>query len=86
MSLFIWLGCCLFASIKGFEMVLTDFDCAFFNVYSNSIAECDDFVLLRFLKDSDSVDSSEGYSHLMDTYTAFRAGVEFANKMKGLTQ
>ena len=65
-------------------MTLSDFDHAFFNMYSGNISECDDSVLLSFLNDSDSVDCFEGYSHLMDTYIAFRAGFDFANKSKGV--
>ena len=61
-------------------MILNDFDCAFFNLYSNQISECSDLILFKFIKDSDSVGTDEGYSHLMDTYTAFKAGYEFAKK------
>jgi hypothetical protein len=55
-------------------------DQAFFDVYSGRISECDDATILRFLADHDSVDLMEGYTHLMDTYIAFRAGIAFANK------
>jgi hypothetical protein len=61
-------------------MTLSPSDHAFFNLYSGRISECDDEVLLRFLKDHDSVDVMEGYSHLMDTHIAFYEGIEYGRK------
>ena len=61
-------------------MALSPRDYAFFNLYSGRISECSDEVLLRFLKDHDLVDSMEGYSHLMDTYIAFEAGIEYGRE------
>lgn len=62
-------------------MTITDpIDQAFFEVYSGRISECDDETLLRFLVDHDSVGSMEGYTHLMDTYIAFTAGVEYGRQ------
>jgi len=61
-------------------MALSPSDYAFFNLYSGRISECDDEVLLRFLKDHDSVDLMEGYSHLMDTHIAFNEGIEYGRK------
>jgi hypothetical protein len=49
-------------------------------MYRGSISECDDETILRFLKDNESVDSFEGYTHLMDTYIAFEAGIEYGRK------
>jgi hypothetical protein len=63
-------------------MYLCDFDQAFFNVYSGSISECSDEILLNFLKDSDSIELTDGYTHLMDTYIAFRAGFDYAKSIK----
>jgi len=61
-------------------MALSPSDYAFFNLYSGRISECDDEVLLRFLKDHDSVDLMEGYSHLMDTHIAFNEGIAYGRK------
>ena len=61
-------------------MTLSPIDQAFFEMYSGNISECSDEILLRFLKDNDSVDSWDGYTHLMDTYTAFVAGIEYGRK------
>jgi len=55
-------------------------DQAFFEMYRGSISECDDETILRFLKDNESVDSFEGYTHLMDTYIAFEAGIKYARE------
>jgi hypothetical protein len=63
-----------------FRPKLSPIDQAFFDLYSGSISECSDEILLRFLKDHDSVDSMEGYSHLMDTHIAFNAGIEYGRK------
>jgi hypothetical protein len=49
-------------------------------MYRGSISECSDETILRFLKDNESVDSFEGYTHLMDTYIAFEAGIEYGRK------
>jgi len=59
---------------------MTPIDQAFFEMYTGSISECTIEVLLRFLKDNESVGSSDGYTHLMDTYTAFEAGIEYGRK------
>jgi hypothetical protein len=59
---------------------MTPIDQAFFEMYSGNISECSDEILLRFLKDNDSVDSWDGYTHLMDTYIAFEAGIEYGRK------
>lgn len=61
---------------------LSAIDQAFFDVYSGRISECDDNTILRFLADNDSVDTMEGYTHLMDTYIAFTAGIAFAKKQQ----
>jgi hypothetical protein len=61
-------------------MKLSPIDQAFFEMYSGNISECSDEILLRFLKDNDSVDSSDGYTHLMDTYIAFEAGIKYGRK------
>jgi hypothetical protein len=55
-------------------------DQAFFEMYRGSISECDDETILRFLKDNNSVDSMEGYTHLMDTYIAFESGINYQKK------
>jgi hypothetical protein len=55
-------------------------DQAFFEMYTRNISEVNDEILSRFLKNNDSVDSGDGYTHLMDTYTAFEAGVEYGRK------
>jgi len=41
-------------------------------------------ILLNFLKDSDSIELTDGYTHLMDTYIAFRAGFDYAKSIKGV--
>ena len=64
---------------------LTVIDRAFFEMYRGSISECDDATILRFLEDNESVDSMEGYTHLMDTYIAFEAGIAFAKKQQEIT-
>ena len=61
-------------------MKLSPIDQAFFEMYSGNISECSDEILLRFLKNNDSVDSSDGYTHLMDTYIAFEAGIAYGRK------
>jgi len=61
-------------------MTLSPIDQAFYEMYRGSISECDDETILRFLKDNESVDSFEGYTHLMDTYIAFEAGIEYGRK------
>jgi hypothetical protein len=58
-------------------MTLSPIDQAFFEMYSGNISECSNEILLRFLKDNDSVDSWDGYTHLMDTYIAFEAGIKY---------
>jgi len=55
-------------------------DQAFYEMYRSCISECDDETILRFLNDHESVDSFEGYTHLMDTYIAFEAGIEYGRK------
>ena len=61
-------------------MTLSPIDQAFFNLYSSHISECDNETILRFLKDNNSVSTLEGYTHLMDTYIAFQAGIEYARE------
>jgi len=61
-------------------MTLSPTEQAFYDLYSSRISECDDETILRFLKDNDSVSSLEGYTHLMDTYIAFEAGIEYARE------
>jgi hypothetical protein len=85
--------CCLFGLVVFFlyllreiEMVLNEIDQQFLNFYSGNIAECKESVLIDFLYNPIFSGNSEHYSHLMDTYIAFKAGIEFSNKMKGLTQ
>jgi len=63
-------------------MELTPIDQAFFEMYSGNISECSEEILLRFLKDHDSVDCFDGYSHLMDTYIAFESGIRYQKKQK----
>jgi len=59
---------------------MTPIDQAFYEMYSGNISECSEEILLRFLKDHDSVDCFDGYSHLMDTYIAFEAGIKYARE------
>jgi len=59
---------------------MTPIDQAFYEMYSGNISECSEEILLRFLKDNDSVDCFDGYSHLMDTYIAFEAGIKYARE------
>jgi hypothetical protein len=61
-------------------MTLSPIDQAFYEMYSGNISECSEEILLRFLKDNDSVDCFDGYSHLMDTYIAFTAGIAYGMK------
>jgi hypothetical protein len=63
-------------------MTLSAIDQSFYEMYRGSISECDDDTILRFLKDNNSVDSMEGYTHLMDTYIAFKAGIEYAKPVE----
>jgi hypothetical protein len=59
---------------------MTPIDQAFYEMYSGNISECSDEILLRFLKDNESVDCWDGYTHLMDTYTAFEAGIRYGRE------
>jgi len=61
-------------------MTLPTIDQAFFEMYSGNISECSEEILLRFLKDHNSVDCFDGYSHLMDTYIAFESGINYQKK------
>ena len=67
-------------TIKKEHIKLSPIDQAFFEMYSGNISECSNEILLRFLKDNDSVSSFEGYTHLMDTYNAFDAGIEYGRR------
>ena len=64
-------------------MKLSPIDQAFFDLYSGRISECDDETLLRFLTSKDENEVGwPYYTHLMDTYIAFDAGIEYGKKNK----
>jgi len=71
-------------------MTLSTIDQAFYDLYSSRISQCDAEILLDFLT-SQRTDEGQNvfyknyssyYSHLMDTYIAFEAGIEYASKPK----
>ena len=69
---------------------MTPIDQAFYELYKGRISQCDAEILLDFLI-SQRTDEGQNvfyknyssyYSHLMDTYIAFEAGIEYASKPK----
>tara|TARA_R110000868_G_scaffold229747_1_gene482858 strand:+ start:333 stop:557 length:225 start_codon:yes stop_codon:yes gene_type:complete len=69
---------------------LTEFDKAFLLAYKH-VNECPDYVALSFVnaktdkqQDDFYKSHSDYYSHLMDTYSTFSAGFEYAQKLHGV--
>jgi hypothetical protein len=67
---------------------MTPIDQAFYELYKSRISQCDAEILLCFLI-SQRTDEGQDvfyknygsyYSHLMDTYIAFQAGIEYARE------
>jgi len=72
---------------------MTPIDQAFFDLYKGQISQCDDQILLEFIESQQTDDGQEAfyskhssyYSHLMDTYIAFKSGIELGSKPKPVT-
>jgi hypothetical protein len=69
---------------------MTPIDQAFFDLYKGQISQCDDQILREFIESQQSDYGQEAfyskyasfYSHLMDTYIAFKAGIECVRPVK----
>jgi len=69
---------------------MTPIDQAFFDLYKGQISQCDEQILLEFIESQQTDDGQEAfysryasfYSHLMDTYIAFKAGIEYTKPVK----
>ena len=63
-------------------------DQAFYDLYTSRIPQCENDVVLKFLESQYTYEGqdafydrySEYYSHLMDAYIAFEAGIEYGRK------
>jgi len=69
---------------------MTPTDQAFFDLYKGQISQCDDQILLEFIESQQSDYGQDAfyskyssfYSHLVDTYIAFKAGIEYAKPVE----